>query len=71
MRMIISIQFSPIVSLFLLIALISPVTFSLIGGRPPFLAIKEKITEALAAVQNKVEQYSQQGEILFIDHGSY
>ena len=31
---------------------------------PPY----EKISEALAAVQNKVEQYSKKGEILFIDH---
>ena len=61
------IHLPPIASLFLLIALISPVTFSLIGGDRLSLPPKEKITEAMAAVQNKVEQYSQQGEILFID----
>ena len=61
-------QFSPIASLLLFIVLISPVTFSLIGGNRLSLPPKEKTSEALAAVQNKVEQFSQQGEILFIDH---
>ena len=61
-------QFSPALSLLLLTVLISPVTFSLIGGDRLSLPSNEKITEALAAVQNKVEQYNQQGEILFIDH---
>jgi len=62
------IQFSPIASIFLLIFLVSPVTFSLLVGERLSLPPKEKITEALAAVQNKVEQFRQQGEILFIDH---
>ena len=61
-------NFPPITSLILLIALIGPVTFTLIGGDRLTLPPSEKISEALAAVQNKVEQYSQQGEILFIDH---
>ena len=62
------IQFSPMTSVFLLVALISPVTFSLIGGDRLSLPSHDKVTEALAAVQNKVEQYSQKGEILFMDH---
>ncbi len=62
------IQFSSISSIFLLIFLISPVTFSLIGGARLSLPSNEKISESLAAVQNKVEQFSQKGEILFIDH---
>jgi hypothetical protein len=62
------IQFSPITSIFLLIFLISPVTFSLIGGERLSLPAEEKVSEAMAAVQNKVEQFSQQGQILFIDH---
>ena len=61
-------NFSPIASLLLFVTLISPVTFTLIGGERLALPPKEKINEALTAVQNKVEQYSQQGEILFIDH---
>jgi hypothetical protein len=40
----------------------------LIGGSRLSLPSKEKIAESLAAVQNKVEQYSQKGEVLFIDH---
>ena len=59
---------SRIASIILFITLVSPVTFTLIGGDRLSLPTKGKINEALAAVQNKVEQYSQQGEILFIDH---
>ena len=55
------IKLSPIASLLLFTVLISPVTFSLTGGSRLSLPSKEKIAEALAAVQNKVEQYSQQG----------
>ncbi len=61
-------QISPFASIVLLITLISPVTFSLLDGNRLSLPSNEKIAEALAAVQNKVEQYSGQGEILFIDH---
>jgi hypothetical protein len=60
--------FSPVASLMLFLSLVSPVTFSFIGGERLALPPNEKITEALAAVQNKVEQYSRQGKILFIDH---
>jgi len=62
------IHFSPITSIFILIFLVSPVTFSQIGGERLSLPSGKKIFEAMAAVQNKVEQYSQQGQILFIDH---
>jgi hypothetical protein len=61
-------NFSPVASIILFITLVSPVTFTFIGGERLTLPSTEKINEALAAVQNKVEQYSQQGEILFIDH---
>jgi hypothetical protein len=59
---------SHVASIFLFITLVSPVTFTMIGGNRLSLPSKEKIDEALAAVQNTVEQYSQQGNILFIDH---
>ncbi|MDP2966704.1 MAG: hypothetical protein Q8N39_11835 [Pelolinea sp.] len=61
-------KLSSIASIFLFIVLVSPVTFTLIGGERLTLPDNEIISKALAAVQNKVEKYSQQGEILFIDH---
>ncbi len=61
-------NFSTTASIMLFFALISPVTFTLVGGERLHLPSYEKTNEALAAVQNKVEQYSQQGEILFIDN---
>ena len=54
---------------FLLAAImIAPVTFTLSGGSRLVLPPNEKTQESLTAVQNKVEEYSQIGEILFIDH---
>lgn len=61
-------NFSRVALTILFITLISPVTFTFMGGERLALPSKEKTTEALMAVQNKVEQYRQQGEILFIDH---
>jgi hypothetical protein len=54
---------------FLLAAMmIAPVTFTMSGGSRLVLPPQEKTQESLIAVQNKVEEYSQKGEILFIDH---
>ena len=61
-------KISLLASIILFIALVSPVTFTLIGGSRLELPSKEKIDEALIAVNNKVKQYGQQGELLFIDH---
>jgi len=62
------INLSPIASIILFVALVSPVTFTMIGGNRLSLPDNKKINEALVTIQNKVEQYSQQGEILFMDH---
>ena len=61
-------KLSPLASIILFIVLVSPVTFTLISGERLSLPANEKISEALDTVQNKMERYSQQGEILFIDH---
>ena len=49
-------------------ALISPVTYTLQNGERLSLPSPEKTNESLNAVRNKVQEYSSQGEILFIDH---
>ena len=59
---------SPITSVILFIALISPASFTFMGGERLSLPTNKKISETLTAVQNIIEQYNQQGEILFIDH---
>ena len=61
-------EFSSLLTFLLIAALVAPVTYTLVGGSRLSLPPDEKIQESLAAVQNKVEEYSQQGEILFIDH---
>lgn len=60
--------FSPFINLLIFIAIVSPVTYGMIGGERLILPSDEKISESVAAVQNKVEEFSQKGEILFIDH---
>jgi hypothetical protein len=58
----------PLIFIIIFLALVSPVTFALVNGERLALPSKEKINEALTAVQNKVEHYSKQGNVLFIDH---
>ena len=58
----------PPINLLLIATLITPVTYTLIGGSRLTLPSDEVTRESLDAVQNSVEEYSQQGEILFIDH---
>jgi len=50
------------------ILIISPVTYALRATERLELPPEEKTQESIAAVRNKVEEYSSQGEILFIDH---
>ena len=57
-----------LLALSIAVTLISPVTHALQNNERLELPKKEKTDESLAAVQNKVRQYAEQGEILFIDH---
>lgn len=59
---------TPWTNILLIAVLIAPVTYTLIGGSRLVLPSEEKVRESLNAVQTKVEEYSQQGEVLFIDH---
>lgn len=59
---------SPFMYFLLAAMMIAPVTFTMSGGSRLVLPPQEKTQESLIAVQNKVEEYSQKGEILFIDH---
>ena len=52
----------------LILMLISPVTYALRTTERLLLPPREKTEEAIAFVRDKVEQFSNQGEILFIDH---
>jgi len=52
----------------LLIALITPVTYTLRNDERMVLPPDARTNEAMSAVKNKVMEYSSQGEILFIDH---
>ena len=51
-----------------ILALLSPVTYALRQNERLVLPPPDKTTESINAVRNKVEEYSTQGEILFIDH---
>jgi len=55
-------------SLIVACVLITPVTYTLQNGERLVLPPQEKTNESLAAVRNKVSEFSTQGEILFIDH---
>jgi hypothetical protein len=59
---------TPLINLLLIAVLITPVTYALVGGSRLVLPSDEATRESLTAVQTKIEEYSQQGEILFIDH---
>jgi hypothetical protein len=59
---------SPLLNLLLAVVLIAPVTYNMSSGSRLVLPAQEKTEETLTVVQNKVEEYSQTGEILFIDH---
>lgn len=59
---------TPLINLLLIAVLITPVTYALVGGSRLVLPSDEETHESLTAVQTKIEEYSQQGEILFIDH---
>lgn len=58
----------PVLNLLLIAALITPVTYALVGGSRLTLPSDNVTRESLITVQTKVAEYSQQGEILFIDH---
>lgn len=51
-----------------IILLISPATYALRARDRLVLPPQEKTEEAIAVVRDKVEEYSEKGEILFIDH---
>jgi hypothetical protein len=59
---------TPLINLLLIAVLITPVTYALVGGSRLVLPSDEATRESLTTVQTKIEEYSQQGEILFIDH---
>jgi hypothetical protein len=59
---------TPWINFLLIAVLMTPVTYTLFGGSRLTLPSEEKVRESLTTVQAKVEEYSQQGEILFIDH---
>lgn len=59
---------TPLINLLLIAVLITPVTYTLVGGSRLALPSDEATRESLAVVQTKIEEYNQQGEILFIDH---
>ena len=61
-------NFSPYIFMLVFLALVSPATYGMMRGERLTLPPNEKITESMAAVQNKVKEYSQKGNILFIDH---
>lgn len=62
-------DFPPILHMLLIAAIIAPLTYTMSGDAARLsLPSEEKVQESLAVVQDKVEQYSQAGEILFIDH---
>ncbi|MDO9546678.1 MAG: hypothetical protein Q7J07_08015 [Pelolinea sp.] len=52
----------------LLAVFIAPVAFTLQNNERLELPSNDKTAEAMAAVQNKIEEYSVHGNILFIDH---
>jgi hypothetical protein len=58
---------NPGFQIILIIAMLGPVSFNIYGGERLSLPPADKTNEALAAVQNKVDQFSAQGEVLFID----
>ncbi len=58
---------SPLLNFVLIAVLIAPVTYTMNGGSRITLPPEAKINESIAAVQNKVEEYSRRGEILFMD----
>ncbi len=55
-------------TLLITIVIISPVTYALQYKDRLILPPQDKTEESYSAVRNKVEEYSEQGEILFIDH---
>jgi hypothetical protein len=57
-----------LIALTAILALLSPVTYALRQNERLVLPPPDKTTESINAVRNKVEEYSKQGEILFIDH---
>jgi hypothetical protein len=59
---------TPLINLLLIAVLITPATYALVGGSRLVLPSDEVTRESLTAVQTNIEAYSQQGEILFIDH---
>ena len=63
-----TLTFSSITIVFIFIALISPTTFTLLGGSRLSLPANELSSEALVAVKKEVAEYSRKGEVLFIDH---
>jgi len=57
-----------LVSLAIVAAFLTPITYSMREGTRIQLPEQAKIDESLAAVRNKVAQFSEVGEVLFIDH---
>jgi hypothetical protein len=61
-------SFSSVMVIAAIALLIAPITYTLRTTERLTLPPAEKVEESLNAVRNKVEEYSTQGEILFIDH---
>ena len=57
----------PLLAILVCIALAAPVTYTLHGGARLSLPVEETSQNTLEAVQTKVEKYTAQGEVLFID----